>query len=299
MEIWLWVVIVTLICVVFGLSAKLFFIHKAAKEIETGLSERLTTDTNTLIDISSRDRCMKKLASAVNIQLRKLRQERHCFQQGNVELKNAIINISHDLRTPLTAISGYLDLLDDVEKNEDIERYIEIIKERTEILKQHTEELFQYSMITLPEYNTATELVCVNSILEESILGFYAVLQEHRIIPDIQITEKKVIRRLNREALSRVFSNLINNAVKYSDGDLKIVLTDTGEITFSNRAAGLSKIQVERLFERFYTVENARKSTGLGLSISRVLMEQMQGTIYAKYEDKKLSIYVQLPNISE
>ena len=90
-------------------------------------------------------------------------------------------------------------------------------------------------------------------------------------------------------------TNLINNAIKYSDGDLDIILTETGEIIFSNTASDLNEIQVERLFDRFYTVETARKSTGLGLSIARILVEQMNGTITANFENGKLSITIQLP----
>ena len=83
---------------------------------------------------------------------------------------------------------------------------------------------------------------------------------------------------LDRSALSRVFSNLISNAIKYSDGDLKIVLSERGEVTFSNMASGLDEIQVGRLFDRFYTVEAARKSTGLGLAISKTLVEEMKSS---------------------
>lgn len=291
----MWAVIVILACMVLGLSFRLFLMRRGAKEIEEKLAERLQSDTNTLIDLSCHDRYMKKLAAALNVQLKTLRQERQCFQQGNIELKNAVTNISHDLRTPLTAINAYLDLLDHSEKSEAAKRYIGIIKNRTEALTQLTEELFRYSVITSPEYGTASELLSVNSILEDSILDFYAVLQERKITPAIRMTENKVMRKLNREALSRVFANLISNAVKYSDGDLEISLTDDGKIFFSNTASGLSSIQAERLFDRFYTVETARKSTGLGLSISRTLTEQMHGTISARYEDSRLSICVQLP----
>lgn len=107
-----------------------------------------------------------------------------------------------------------------------------MIRNRTETLKQLTEELFSYSVITSPEYDNSLELVVVNGVLEESVLGFYAALQEQNMTPNISITENRVIRKVNRTALSRIFSNLINNAIKYSDGDLNIALTDAGEITF-------------------------------------------------------------------
>lgn len=272
--------------------------RKAAKEISEQFSEKLKGDTNTLISISTNDKTMKRLAHSLNIQLKELRAQRHRFVQGDIELKNAVTNISHDLRTPLTAISGYLDLLDGIEKSDTINRYIDIIKNRTEVLKQLTEELFRYSIITSPEYDNTVEYLSINSVLEECILGFYATLQERKITPNIQIPEHKIVRKLNRAALSRIFSNLINNAIKYSDGDLNIILTEMGEIVFSNTASKLSEVQVERLFDRFYTVETARKSTGLGLSIAKILVEQMNGTITAKYENEKLSICILFPNNS-
>ena len=298
MEFWLLVVIGILLIIIFSLVIKLFFVHKTVREIEAQFTERLMTETNTLIDISHRNKIMCGFAKRLNTELRKLRKERHRFQQGDLELKNAVTNISHDLRTPLTAISGYLDLLDNAEKSEEAERYIKVIRNRTEVLRQLTEELFCYSVVTSPEYDNDVEFVSVNSVLEESILGFYAVLQERNITPNISMPENKVFRKVNRAALSRIFSNLLNNAIKYSDGDLNITLNDTGEITFSNTASDLSEVDVKKLFDRFYTVENARKSTGLGLSISRILIEQMKGTISAQYKNGKLSICIWLPDVS-
>lgn len=298
MKIWVWVSIGILITIIIVLLVKVYLLQKSVKEIEIAFADRLVTDTNVLIDISSNNKNMRHLADTINRELRKLRTERHRFQQGDLELKSAVTNISHDLRTPLTAISGYLDLLDNTEKSADAERYVEIIKNRTEVLKQLTEELFQYSIVTSPEYGNNVERVAINGVLEESILGFYATLQEKNIIPNICITEKKVIRKINHSALVRVFSNLINNAIKYSDGDLSITLTDVGKIIFSNTASDLSEVDVKRLFDRFYTVENARKSTGLGLSISRILIEQMKGTISAQYKNGKLSICIWLPDVS-
>lgn len=277
------------------LLAKVALMQKAAGEIAEEFSDKLTGDTNTLITVSSRDRAMRHLAGEINRQLKELRRQRRRFVQGDIELKNAVANISHDLRTPLTAIASYLDLLDKAEKSETVERYLEIIKERTECLRQLTEELFQYSVITSPNMDTATEPVAVNAVLEESIMNFYAALQANRITPDIQMTEKRIVRILNQASLSRVFSNLLSNAVKYSDGDLSIVLNDGGEIFFSNSASSLSEVQVERLFDRFYTVENARRSTGLGLSIARTLVERMGGSISAEYTGGRLSIRVWLP----
>ena len=284
-----------LIVIIIALLVKMHILQKSVKEIEIAFADRLITDTNILIDISSGDKNVRRLANTINGQLRKLRTERRRFQQGDLELKNAVTNISHDLRTPLTAICGYLELLEQEEKSEAVNRYIGIIKERVDILTQLSEELFRYSVIISTKDDTIREQVIINTVLEESIAAFYTVLTERSIVPVIQIPEIKVIRMLDRSALSRVFSNLISNVIKYSDGDLKIVLSENGEVIFSNMASGLDEIQVGRLFDRFYTVEAARKSTGLGLAISKTLVEQMNGAISATYENGRLSIHVFFP----
>lgn len=299
MEIWLWVSIGILIVIIIALLVKIHILQKSVKEIEIAFADRLVTDTNVLIDISSSDKNVRRLANTINGQLRKLRTERRRFQQGDLELKNAVTNISHDLRTPLTALSGYLELLEQEEKSESINRYIEIIKDRVDILTQLSEELFKYSVIISTKDNITKEQVIINTVLEESIAAFYTVLTERNIVPEIQVSETKVVRMLDRSALSRVFSNLISNVIKYSDGDLKIVLSENGEIAFSNMASGLDEIQVGRLFDRFYTVEAARKSTGLGLTISKTLVEQMKGTISAIYENNRLSIHIFFPDLKE
>lgn len=295
MNVWIGALVFGLLIIIVLLLIKLYLLKKSAKEINKSFGEKIKNDTNTLIHISSHDADMKELASSLNIQLKCFNQSRLKYKHGDLELKEAVTNISHDLRTPLTAISGYLDLLDKEEKSDTVNRYIETIKNRIEAMKQLTDELFQYSIVISADYDLPMEKLSINNVLEESILEFYGVLKQKKITPNIRITENKIVRNANRGALSRIFSNLMSNAIKYSDGDLEITLTDTGEIIFSNLALNLSDMEVERLFDRFYTVENARKSTGLGLSISRILIGKMNGEITAQYKKSRLSICVQLP----
>lgn len=295
MEIGLIIVSGILLLIIFSLLLKLFLVEKAAREIQEAFAERLTTETNTLIDVSCRDKNMRKLAAGLNTELRKLRSERHRFLQGDLELKNAVTNISHDLRTPLAAICGYAELLEKEEQTQAAKRYVAIIKERAEVLAQLSEELFRYSVLLSKSDDMMQEPVVLNTVLEESVAGFYTDLTKRGIVPEIQMPETKVTRMLDRSSLSRVFSNLIGNAIKHSDGDLKIVLSKNGEITFSNMASELDEIQIGRLFDRFYTVTAARKSTGLGLAISKTLVERMNGTISAQYENGRLSICIYFP----
>jgi hypothetical protein len=292
MEIWLLALVGIMAFIIIVLLIKIYLMRKSAREINDAFADRLVTDTNTLIDISSHDKYMRLLAVSINEQLQRLREERHRFKQGDAEIKDAVTNISHDLRTPLTAIYGYLDLLEKEEKSANVNRYIAIISDRIDNLKQLTEELFKYSALISTKEDMKIEKVALNDVLEESIAAFYATLKGRNITPTISMPDTKVYCYLDRSALSRVFSNLLNNAIKYSDGDLDIVLTNNGEITFSNTAAGLDELQVEKLFDRFYTVETARKSTGLGLSIARTLVEQMGGTVSARYEDGRLRICI-------
>ncbi len=294
MEFWLWIVIGVLICLVVCLWIKLFLIGKSAREISTGLAERLTTETNTLIGISSHNRHMRKLASEWNRQLAALRTERHRFQQGDMELKQAITNISHDLRTPLTAICGYLELLYQEKTSETVSHYLYQMEHRIDALKQLTEELFRYSIVS-SSLELTLEPMDLCRALEESILSFYGAMRQKGITPQIQIPTERIERNLDFSAVNRIFENIISNALKYSDGAFTITMTENGTIQFSNRSKSIDPITVGRLFDRFYTVENARNSTGLGLSIAKHLTEQMGGTIQANYQNETLSILVSFP----
>lgn len=291
MEYLLLIIIGILLLMIFVLLAKVYFLRKSTREIAEAFRDRLTADTNILIDISTRDPYMRELAADINTQLRLLRKERHRYQQGDLELKEAVTNISHDLRTPLTAINGYLDLLEREEKSENVQRYLSQILNRTEALKNLTEELFRYSVVTSSQ-ELKPERMDVVRALEESLLSFYAVMQEKSIRPEIQLPEQPVYRELDAGAVNRIFSNIISNALKYSDGDFFVEMNDDGKITFSNRAGNLNTVAVGRLFDRFYTVEASRNSTGLGLSIAKLLTERMGGSISAKYQEGRLVIEV-------
>lgn len=296
MVFWLCCLIGILTFIILILIIKICLLKKSADEIADAFADRVTSDTNTLIDISSRDRHMRKLADSINRELQLLQDDRRRCQQGDQNLKNAVTNIFHDLLTPLTAICGYLDLLDREEMSDAVSRYLKIIRGRTENMRHLTEELFRYSVFTTVSGGTHDEPVILNRRLEDSISALYASLKQKHITPEITMPEQKISRMLNRNALSRVFGNIINNAVKYSDGDLVITLSEDGEITFANHASQLDEIKVGRLFDRFYTVETASaESTGLGLSIAKVLTEQMGGEISAEYEDGMIQVKINFP----
>lgn len=288
MELFLWLLSAVLLAAVIGLWVKLQLMRRAAGEISRGFTEKLREDTNTLIDISSRDKSMRELAGTVNAELRRLRRERLRYQQGDLELKAAVTNISHDLRTPLTAICGYLELLEREELSQRAGEYVEVIGERAELMRSLTEELFRYCVVLSDPGGLCSEPVDMGAVLEQSLASFYTVLTGRGIAPKITMPRGPVVRKLDKAALSRVFSNLLSNAAKYSDGDLRVELTVEGRVSFANKCRALSGVEVQKLFDRFYTVEAARKSTGLGLSIARALCERMGGELHAQYLDGSL-----------
>lgn len=288
--IWL---IAALSAVILLLIIKIAVMKKSVREIRTDFAVLIKGDSNSQITLSSRDKDLCMLATDLNESLKEQRKLYLLYHQGDQEMKTAVTNISHDLRTPLTAISGYLELLKDEEKSEQVEKYLSIIEERTGHMKKLTEEMFEYSIITSEgEEELPLEDVDLNRMLEDCVMNYYAALSEKKIDLTVDITEKKIIRKLNKVQTERVFSNLISNALKYSDGDLSITMDDQGEIVFSNHAGKITPVIVERLFGRFYTVENARNSTGLGLSIAKTFVERMHGEIGADYRDSKLYIRI-------
>ena len=296
MELWSVFVICGLALCVVGLLLYLLSLRASLKEVARELNDKLNTDTNTLISISSGDGAMRTLASEINCQLHLLRKERLKLQRGDMELKNAVTNISHDLRTPLTAICGYLDLLMQEPQTEKSELYLAVIRERTDAMRGLTEELFRYSVIAGTTEELHFEPVCLNDILEQSLAGFYGTLSERGIVPDIALSEQPIERTLDRHALRRIFDNILSNAVKYSDGDLSVRLSPDGTVWFENYAKDLDAMQTAHLFERFYTVNTARSGTGLGLSIAKLLTEKMGGNVAAEYNIGKLSIFVRFPD---
>ena len=295
MELWCIVLICSLALAALCLLAYLLVLRHSLREAAEELDEKLRTDTNTLISISSGDRAVRALAARLNRQLQALRRERLRLHSGNAELTAAVTNISHDLRTPLTAICGYLDLLEQEVQTGAAARYLAVIRERTDAMRALTEELFRYSVLTATADELHTEPVCLNDVLEQSLAGFYGALSARGITPSVQLPEEKVIRPLDAAALRRVFDNILSNAAKYSDGDLTVTLSPDGKVTFSNRASALSRVEAARLFDRFYTVDSARGSTGLGLSIAKLLTEKLHGTISADYENETLRICIAFP----
>ena len=280
--------------VIFLLCRKIRLLQKGMLEITEELKTISREDTNRLLTVSSRDKSLLGLADGLNAWLRLFHQDRRKCQQGDLELKNAVTNISHDLRTPLTAISGYLELLESETHSPKTLRCLVIIRTRVADMHALADELMRYSIaLSVPE--PENRLISLNRQLEESLLGFYGTMKQKGISPAVSIPSTPVMRTLDGASLSRIFNNIISNAIKYGDGDFAAVLTEDGTIVFSNTVRTLDPVTTAKLFDRFYTVETVHDSTGLGLSIAKLLTERAGGSIEAGYREGKLWITLRFP----
>ena len=179
MDIWFYLFWILLIVFLF-LILKIFLIKKEIKNIDRTLSMILKSDTNRLITVNTNDKDLKKFASLLNKNLKKLRKLELEYKNGSGELKSSITNISHDLRTPLTAVRGYLDLIDDENLTEKQVKYLKIINHKVKDLTELTEQLFDFSKNIDIQESLKKENVCINDILEESIASSYSLFKENR-----------------------------------------------------------------------------------------------------------------------
>ena len=289
-----WAAAAVLAAVVLALGVKVWLLRRGAKALRLDLSQKLREDTNTLLSLPCRDRELRRLASSLNEELRLLRKERLRYQQGDRELKEAVVNVSHDLRTPLTALSGYVELLKGEALSPAGQRYLIQIEDRAQAMQAMTEELFRYSLAA-EETALTLEPVDLRAAVEEALLSFYGAFQQKGVVPQLSLPQGPVTRQLDKAALSRVLGNILTNALKYSPGELAVALSPAGVLTFSNPAPGLDPVSAGRLFHRFYTVESSAQSTGLGLSIARELTQRLGGTISARWESGRLQVELAFP----
>ena len=276
------------------LAVKLYVIKQSIKEIEKSFSKILRTDTNNTIAISSSDKDIKNLTINLNNNLSELRGQKLQYKNGNQELKKIITNISHDLRTPLTAIKGYVDLIEQEKLSNNQKKYLKVIQKKSNELTELTGQLFEYTKLMDIDVKIKKEECCINEILEETLVSYYSIFKEQNIIPNISICSTKVYKIVNKISIIRVFENILSNVIKYSNGDLKVEMQENGTITFSNKATSLDETTVQKIFDRYFSVENAKESTGIGLSIAKQLVELNNGSIKAKYVNGYLIIEIKL-----
>lgn len=219
------------------------------------------------------------------------------YQRKDTLLKEIITNLSHDIRTPLTSLDGYFQLLVEADVKVDREHYTGIIKSRIKSLKQMLDELFTYTKLQNDSYQLDLSSQNINQLFCDSIISFYRDFKERKIEPDILITEEQLYINYNEEAMKRVLQNIIKNGLEHSKDQIEFSIQrvdDKVVMKFRNRYHNVEELDVNRIFERFYKADKARSqtSTGLGLAIAKGLVEKMNGNIRAELVEDMFQIIV-------
>lgn len=284
------IIILLLTCII--LIIKIHNIKKGIREIEKSLNDIVNSDTNNLITIT--DNNVKNLAIYLNKELKNLRNQKLQYETGNKELRRNITNISHDIRTPLTAIKGYIDLLDKSKLSKEEVRYLKIVNKKVEELTELTNQLFDFFKTNDTYEKMEQEEICINEVLEEVLADYYNIFKEKNIAADISIWNEKIYRIMNKTSLVRIFENILSNILKYGKHRFSVELKNDGSILFSNETESLDNTTVQKIFDRYFSVENAKASTGIGLSIAKQLVELNNGKISAKLKDKTLIVEINI-----
>lgn len=214
------------------------------------------------------------------------------------KLRRSIANMSHDLRTPLTSIMGYIQLIKNNNLSEEERaRYINIVERRTESLQGLITSFYELSRIESDEYKFDLKVVNMANILCETIALFYNDFVNKGIEPNINIEENILPIIADEKAVMRIFSNLINNILKHGGKNVDISLKKENDrivTEFKNNAPNLKIEDVEHIFDRFFTADLTRsdKNTGLGLSITKTLAEKLGYKIESILDNGALSIKI-------
>ena len=272
---------------------KIRYLRKGYDELTENIKDQVSGKTGVPVTLSTSDPKARRCAEALNRELKSLNEEKVRFEGGNQTVKNAVTGISHDLRTPLTAIKSYLEMIEDESDEETKKEYLARIRNRTDALTDLTEELFKYTTSSdkgIVTSDIVIEDTDIRRVLEECLISFYGSFTKKGIEPKISMPEAPVLAKCSRKDANRIFENMIGNALKYSEGNLTIVLTSDATVTFENPAPSLTPLTVSKLFDKYYTVNDAEGSTGLGFSIAKELIERNGGSIDATLTGADLKI---------
>jgi len=270
-------------------------LKRDVRSIKGSLQKIKEMDTNMRLTTSTFDKEVMGLAQEMNEILDRQKEVRMESERVNREFRQGVTNISHDLRTPLTSASGYIGLIrsDKISDEKKLE-YLEVVEGRLISLANLMSELFEYTQIVEGKIKLDLELVDACDLVREEIASFYDALVEGDLDVTVDIPETAVHLIIDRARLQRVVQNLMANVVKHGNDFLIVKVSPNGILTFANKVADLKGLDVDRMFERFYTSDVSRNSqkTGLGLAITKALVEQMGGKVVAWLEDDLLTIDV-------
>lgn len=291
------IVVGILIIAVISLILYIVMIQLQLRSLNDQLHKHLTKQTQQPVSVELMNKDLNKLTVTINKYLKAEEMLRLKSVREDRKFRELIVNISHDLRTPLTAIKGYQQLVKKGDLSEEQMKKLEIALKHTEELENLLEYFFEYSYLSNSGPEIHPERINLNNLVVESLVAFIPNLEEKKLA--VQFEETSPIYVLaDHKMLKRIVHNLIRNCIQHSEGDIEVrlLVEEKAMISFKNSINDPSKIDAEQLFDRFYTGDKARsKSTGIGLAIVKLLAEQMGGEVQAVVQDKYLDVRVSLP----
>lgn len=291
---------------IIGLSLTILIVLLIIFILKTKEINRLTLELKKLnsegkiekLRLSLPNKNIENLIVEINTLIDDKRKMDNIYKEKDMELREAIANMSHDLRTPLTSIMGYVYLLnDDKLDKEERKEYLKIIEKRSLVLNDLITNFYGLSRIQADQYEIKFEPVNLELVLGEIIAAFYETLDYKFGEPEINIEEGLGPVLGDKQALNRIFTNLIENIIKHGEGEVKISLKKKNKyivMEFSNKAEDLESKDVNRIFEKFFTKDRMRtgQNTGLGLAIVKLLVEKQGQKIEAKKVGNRLVINI-------
>ena len=274
--------------------------QRQVKDICRQLAFLMKHDSNMLIQREFDLGGIGMLSDRLNDLLELRRKEKQYYQEKETLIADTYTNLSHDIRTPLTSLDGYFQLMEACENVEEQRRYLNIIHERIHSLNEMLEELFMFTKLKNESYRLELTSCCINRILKETVFSYYDDWVRREIQPDIQITEEQLYIDGNKQGLSRIIQNVIKNGLDHGEKKIRIVLKreqNQAVLRISNQVTASEQIDIEHVFDRFYKADAARSktSTGLGLSIAREFVRRMNGEIGAKIEENEFIVEMSFP----
>lgn len=281
------------------LGLRLLAVSRLAASLASQLEALSDLSGNGLIRLSG-DRALAKAAERLNETLRRLRAERIRLERGDQALRRALAGWSHDLRTPLTAASGYISLLRREPQTEKAAGYLATVAKRLSALQDTLEDLFAFSFSLAETDTVSLESRDLRAELEESAALFYDSFEERGILPDLLMPDAPVRVLANARALKRILYNLWSNAAKYAKSVLRIELGADGTVVFANDAIGFDPVRLAALFGQNESVPYAGERTGgMGLLAAKMLCEKMGGLMTGEYAGGTVRITFRLPGAKE
>ena len=289
------VILLALLCA--ALAFRLVYYRQQLTSLSRQLEARLEEGRRSAVTVSLADRTVERLAALMNRCFARDEEAEKRLMQEEKNFRATIANISHDLRTPLTSVKGYLQLLDSAPLDITQRRYMAIVRRHADELGDLIGHFFEYSYLLSDDSELHPETFCLTDEVMECLAAAVPQFEEKGIavLPE---AFGRVTVTADREKTVRIVQNLVRNCLQHSDGDVTVrVEAADGEarVWFANPVAHPEEVAAERLFERFYTADKSRRSTGLGLSIVRLLAEQVGGRAFASLEGYTITVGAALP----